>query len=163
MILNPLRIPVQCFPNIDADARQVNVQLVLRTAGNRVNCHAEVIPRERCVQRLVHKSTGFPGAGEVVRRLCVTNDRALDAGNSSDRNEQELTIPSRVPKNCKSTFRSPIQVNFQAGRGVMIFRLPGNAHVMHDFPQSVSREACLSRTCSEENTSGASTNRRFHQ
>lgn len=63
---NTLLIPVQCLPNIRTDTRNVNMQLVLRTARSRVNCQADIISRNRLVQRLVDMSSNLPGVGKIV-------------------------------------------------------------------------------------------------
>jgi len=144
LVPNPRLIPVQCLPNIGTDTRKVDVQLVLRAAHSRVNCQANVISRKRLAQCLVDMSSSFPGAGEIVRCPWPTNDRALDTGDSSCRNKQKLIAPSRVPEDRESGFGSPAQIDFKAGLGVVVVRLPRDTYVVHNFPQGVSREASLS-------------------
>src|ERR1700686_3999314 len=159
MISNATPIPVQCLPDIDTDAGKVNVQLVLRTAHSRIDCQTNSIPRKRPVHRLVDVGSSFPGDGKIVRRVWPTNDWTLDAGDSRCRNQQELIAPSWVPEDRESIFDSRGQIDFQAGLGIVMLGLPGDAHVVNYFPQGVSREFSLSRIGREQKKYSTSANR----
>src|ERR1017187_7035591 len=118
---------MQCLQGVCTDTRKVDVQLILGTAHSRVDCQTDAISWKRLVQRLVDISSNFPCVSEIVRCVWPTNDWTLDAGDSSSRNEQELSAPSWVPYDRESTFGSTVHIHLKAGTWVMVFGLTRDA------------------------------------
>jgi hypothetical protein len=158
MIPNPPLIFVQRLKNIRSHAGKVDVQLILGTAYTRVDGQGNFISRKVSVQRLVDVRSDFPSVREIVRRIQPANDGALDSGNLSGGNEQELRAPSRVPEDREPPIDPSIQIDFEAGLGIVNLQLSGDADIVHNFPERIARQFYLARKDFSKEETGANEN-----
>jgi hypothetical protein len=74
-----------------------------------------------------------------------------------------LRAPSGVPEDRESTIDPSVQIDLEAGLGIVNLQLTGDADIVHDFPEGVAGQFDLAGKDFRQQESGANENGQCRQ
>ena len=135
------RVFAQCRAHVETHAVDMDMQLVLRAAAERVDRQPDRVARQMAVRAVFDEGARVPGVSPVVRRVRGKDVGAFDAAQARGRDEQVLRVADEVLQHSIAA----AEVDLGAGYGRVILLLVRHALFAHDVPERVGIGGCRAR------------------